>query len=98
MFLVDLKWFTQRYADTIIKYFLDKGLNPAEHIIMVIGTDERSATLVKNEPFTKEEKDNIAAKALELNYEAKFLTIADIATSKRIISITDDRPFYWSQC
>jgi spermidine synthase len=97
LFLVDLSWFTQRYTNTIIKRFLDKGLNPADYIIMVVGTDRRSSVLVKNEPFSEEEKDIIAAKASELNFKAKFLTEADIATSKRVIGITDDRPFYWNR-
>ncbi|MFH1642883.1 MAG: hypothetical protein ABIC04_08365, partial [Nanoarchaeota archaeon] len=97
LFLSDLTWFTQRYTDTMIKRFLDKGLNPADHIIMVIGTDKRSSVLVKNEPFTKKEKNKIVAKASNLNFEAKFLTEEDIKISDKVISITDDRPFYWNR-
>ncbi|MFH0868433.1 MAG: hypothetical protein V1831_03910, partial [Candidatus Woesearchaeota archaeon] len=97
LFLADLSWFTQRYTDTLVKSFIDKGLNPADHIIMVIGTGRRSSVLVKNEPFTNKEKKIIAAKASNLNFEAKFLTEADIEISKQVISITDDRPFYWNR-
>ena len=97
LFVSDLNWFAQRYTDTIIKRFVNKGLDPADYIIRVIGTDHRSTVLVKNEPFTKEEKDIIAAKALELQFRAKFLTESDIEISKRVIGITDDRPFYWNR-
>lgn len=97
LFLADLAWFTQRYTDTLVNYFIDKGLNPADHIITVISIDKRSSVLVKNEPFTTEEKESVTTRALELDFKAKFLTEADIKLSEKVISITDDRPFYWNR-